>query len=507
MNFLKVFVLLVTLLVTFETRSEEPFLETSIEALQDLLESNETNSVELVKWYQSRIKKYDQKGPKLNSIQHLNRQALSQAKQLDMERENSGARSLLHGIPILVKDNYETVDAPTTAGSAILEGHWPKTDATQVKRLKQAGAIILAKTTMHEFAFGWTTRGSAFGVTRNPYNPKHHPGGSSGGTGAAVAANFAAAGMGSDTCGSIRVPSAHNNLVGLRGTQGLSSRAGIIPLSSSRDIGGPLARNTRDLAVMLDATVGYDPLDPQTVESFEKIPTSYLEELEVLDLKNIRIGILSAWYGNDRSNETTNGRISELLKKLESKGMTVVKLSSEDLNNLKSQAEAPDAYFVDNYDVIKDLNNYLARYPSIKARTFRDLTDDPRLEEGVAGLWKSYLDPRYQDKGIYLEQQEIAREMRRQILDIFNEYQLSALVYPTATEEAVRIDSQQTHYNCKLAAATGLPAISVPAGFGKDNLPVGIEFLAEPWAEQKLLNLAYTIEGLESFRRLPSETP
>ena len=198
MNFLKVFMLLVTLLVTFETRSEEPFLETSIEALQDLLESNETNSVELVKWYQSRIQKYDQKGPKLNSIQHLNKQALSQAKQLDMERESSGARSLLHGIPILVKDNYETVDAPTTAGSAILEGHWPKTDATQVKRLKQAGAIILAKTTMHEFAFGWTTRGSAFGVTRNPYNPKHHPGGSSGGTGAAVAANFGAAGMGSE---------------------------------------------------------------------------------------------------------------------------------------------------------------------------------------------------------------------------------------------------------------------------------------------------------------------
>ena len=145
MKFLKVFMLLVTLLFTFETRSEESFLETSIEALQDLLQSNETNSVELVKWYQSRIQKYDQKGPKLNSIQHLNKQALSQAKQLDMERESSGARSLLHGIPILVKDNYETVDAPTTAGSAILEGHWPKTDATQVKRLKQAAAIILAK--------------------------------------------------------------------------------------------------------------------------------------------------------------------------------------------------------------------------------------------------------------------------------------------------------------------------------------------------------------------------
>ncbi|HAE20058.1 MAG TPA: glutamyl-tRNA amidotransferase, partial [Verrucomicrobiales bacterium] len=215
MNFLKVFFLFITILMAFETKSQELFLETSIETLQDLLESNKTDSVELVEWYLSRTQKYDQQGPKLNSIQHFNRRALSQAKQLDMERKNKGARSLLHGIPILIKDNYETIDAPTTAGSAILEGHWPKKDATQVKRLKEAGAIILAKTTMHEFAFGWTTRGSAFGVTRNPYNPKHHPGGSSGGTGAAVAANFGAAGMGSDTCGSIRVPSAHNNLVGL----------------------------------------------------------------------------------------------------------------------------------------------------------------------------------------------------------------------------------------------------------------------------------------------------
>ena len=507
MNFLKVFFLFITILMAFETKSQELFLETSIETLQDLLESNKTDSVELVEWYLSRIQKYDQQGPKLNSIQHFNRRALSQAKQLDMERKNKGVRSLLHGIPILIKDNYETIDAPTTAGSAILEGHWPKKDATQVKRLKEAGAIILAKTTMHEFAFGWTTRGSAFGVTRNPYNPKHHPGGSSGGTGAAVAANFGAAGMGSDTCGSIRVPSAHNNLVGLRGTQGLSSRAGIVPLSSSRDIGGPLAKNTRDLALMLDATVGYDPLDPQTAESFGKIPKSYLEALEVLDLKNIRIGMLSAWYGNAKSNETTNQAISKLVGKLESRGLTIVKLASEDLDELKSQTEAPDAYFVDNYDVIKDLNDYLGRYPSIKPRTFRDLTDDPRLEQGVADLWKSYLDPRYQDRGIYLEQQETGRKIRRQILDLFNEYQLNALIYPTATEEAVRIESQQTHYNCKLAAATGLPAISVPAGFGKNKLPVGVEFLAEPWAEQKLLNLAYTIEEAFSFRRLPGGTP
>ena len=174
------------LVLSSKSMAQPNLLEASIEDLQDWLSSGEITSVELVGWYQQRIDAYDQQGPSLNAIQHHNNNVLAQAKALDDERTRSGSRSLLHGIPVLVKDNYETIDMPTTAGSSIIDGHWPQRDATQVARLKAAGAIILAKTTMHEFAYGWTTRGSAFGMTRNPYGPDRHPGGSSGGTGAAV---------------------------------------------------------------------------------------------------------------------------------------------------------------------------------------------------------------------------------------------------------------------------------------------------------------------------------
>src|SRR2546428_8084097 len=193
-----------------------------------------------------------------------NARALDQAGALDRERAAGKVRGLLHGIPIVVKDNYETVEMPTAAGSLALGSFQPDADAFQVTRLRDAGAVIIGKTNMHELASGITTISSVGGQTRNPYDLTRNPGGSSGGTGAGIAANFAAAGMGSDTCGSIRIPSANNNLVGLRGTPGLSSRRGIIPLSHTQDIGGPLARTVTDLSIMLDATVGPDEGDPTT---------------------------------------------------------------------------------------------------------------------------------------------------------------------------------------------------------------------------------------------------
>ena len=258
---------------------------------------------------------------------------------------------------------------------------------------------------------------------------------------------------------------------------------------------------------MLDASVGYDPLDTQTTESFGKIPESYLEALSPVDLKELRVGVLRGWFGDQKENKSTNQKIENILSSLEDRGASVVNLSSPALNKLKSKVEAPSAYFVDNYDLIKDLNAYLAQYPALNARAFADLADDPRLEPQVAQLWKSYLTPHFQDREIYLEQQESAKVIRQQLLALLNEHQIDVLVYPTATEEAVLVGGEQSHFNCKLSAATGLPAISVPAGFGNEGLPVAIEFLAEPWAEQKLLNLAYTIEQVSPTRRLPGHTP
>src|SRR5688572_29385468 len=239
-------------------------MEKSIEDLQRAMQAGEVTSRQLVDAYVARIEAYDKQGPALNAIVALNPRAREAADLLDAERASRGPRGPLHGIPLLVKDNYETVEMPTTVGSIALATFHPIRDAFQVQRLKAAGAVILGKTNMHEFAAGITTVGSHFGQTKNPYDLGRNPGGSSGGTGAAVAANFAAGGMGSDTCGSIRIPASLNNLFGLRGTMGLSSRDGIIPLAITQDIGGPLARSVTDLALMLDATVGFDPADAVT---------------------------------------------------------------------------------------------------------------------------------------------------------------------------------------------------------------------------------------------------
>jgi amidase len=278
-------------------QKEFEVLEKSILELQAAMENDGLTSRRLVEIYLRRIAAYDKQGPALNAIAALNPEALRAADALDAERRRTGPRSPLHGIPVLVKDNYETIEMPTSVGSIALATFHPKSDAFMVQRLKQAGAVILGKTNMHDLAMGITNVGSRFDRTRNPYELDRNPGGSSGGTGAAIAANFAAAGMGSDTCGSIRNPASHNNLFGLRGTQGLSSRTGIVPLSSTQDIGGPLARSITDLALMLDATVGVDPADSGTRINDPRKSTPYREALRPDALKGARLGIVRSLFG------------------------------------------------------------------------------------------------------------------------------------------------------------------------------------------------------------------
>ena len=298
-------------------------MEQSIETLQKAMSDKHVTSRQLVEMYLARIDAYDQRGPALNAIIAINPLARAAADALDAERAAKGPRGPLHGIPVLVKDNYETIEMPTTAGSIALATYHPQRDAFMVRRLKEAGAVILGKTTMHELAAGITTVGSGFGQTKNPYDLDRTPGGSSGGTGAAIAANFAVAGMGSDTCGSIRIPAGNNNLVGLRGTQGLSSRTGIVPLSSTQDIGGPLARSIPDLAIMLDATVGPDPADAQTRrpaldESDAPPRRSYRAGLSAGALKGARIGVVRGLFGTapeDQEVTTIVNRALDALKK------------------------------------------------------------------------------------------------------------------------------------------------------------------------------------------------
>src|SRR5215813_12884083 len=250
--------------------------ETTIAGIHHAIRSGKITCRGLVEAYLKRIEAYDQ-STRLNSIVIVNPQALAEADRLDEEFKRTGKLRPLHGIPVIVKDNYDTKDLQTTGGSLALKGSIPPDDAFQVRRIREAGAIVLAKSNMAEWAFSpMLTESSIAGVTRNPYDLERVPAGSSGGTAAAVAANFGAVGLGTDTGNSIRGPSSHNALVGIRSTMGLTSRQGIIPLYLRNDIGGPMARTVEDAVRVLDAIAGYDPADPITERSEGQRPASYL---------------------------------------------------------------------------------------------------------------------------------------------------------------------------------------------------------------------------------------
>ena len=477
-------------------------LEASIESIQQAMNSGSLTAVQLTQYYLDRIAAYDQKGPGLNSIRVLNDDVLKQAEALDDERNQQRARSMLHGIPILVKDNYETKGMPTTVGSVLFKGFAPDRDAHLVSKLKNAGALLLGKTNMQEFAYGITNVGSIHGFTRNPYDPTRNPGGSSGGTGAAVAANFAVTGLGSDTCGSIRIPAAQNNLVGLRGTQGLMSRQGIFPLSSTQDIGGPLTKSVRDLAIMLDQMIGYDAEDAQTSESFGH-NFQFLANLQLHE--KVRIGLLREWMEREEGDEVVARVIREALTAMSEKaGWEIVELESAEL---EASLDRPlEGYFVSAYDFKQDVNAYLRANPEMGFRDLEELLALGKHHPKVDLRTQKSMAMRSEDEATYYQEMAQRKVVRRALLRLLAENNLDALAYPSIRHVAALIGEDQMGTNCRLAACSGVPAISVPAGF-YGELPVGLELLAEPWADQKLLDLAYTVETRYPQRKIPGSTP
>ena len=477
-------------------------LEASIESIQQAMNSGSLTAVQLTQYYLDRIAAYDQQGPGLNSIRVLNDDVLKQAEALDDERNQQRARSMLHGIPILVKDNYETKGMPTTVGSVIFKGFAPDRDAHLVSKLKNAGALLLGKTNMQEFAYGITNVGSIHGFTRNPYDPTRNPGGSSGGTGAAIAANFAVTGLGSDTCGSIRIPAAQNNLVGLRGTQGLMSRRGIFPLSSTQDIGGPLTKSVRDLAIMLDQMIGYDAEDAQTAESFGH-NFQFLANLQLRE--KVSIGLLSDWMEREEGDEVVARVIREALTAMSEKaGWEIVELESAEL---EASLDRPlEGYFVSAYDFKHDVNAYLQANPEMGFRDLEELLALGKHHPKVDLRTQKSMAMRSEDEATYYQEMAQRKVVRRALLRLLAENNLDALAYPSIRHVAALIGEDQMGTNCRLAACSGVPAISVPAGF-YGELPVGLELLAEPWADQKLLDLAYTVETKYPQRKIPGSTP
>jgi Asp-tRNA(Asn)/Glu-tRNA(Gln) amidotransferase A subunit family amidase len=475
--------------------------EQSIVDLQAAQTAGRVTSKGLVESYLARIAAYDQAGPQLNAIVMLNPRAREDAEALDRERAARGPRGPLHGIPVLVKDNYDTADMPTTAGTLGLATLRPAADAFQVKRLRDAGAVILGKTTMHELAAGITTISSLTGQTRNPYDLARVPGGSSGGTGAAVGASFAAAGMGSDTCGSIRIPAANQNLVGLRATRGLSSRTGVVPLSSTQDVAGPLARTVTDLAIMLDATVGPDPADTVTADAAAHVPPSYRDALKDDGLKGARIGVLRSLFGSAPEDEEVGGIVRKALDGMKAQGAEVIDISVPGLDDLLRDSS------VINDEFKFDLADYLARKPNAPVKSLGEIIDRGLQHEALDQTFRLRNAPEKRETEHYRQAMVKRRALREAVLATLEEQRIEVLAYPTLRRKPTLIGEPQLGSSCQLSAATGLPAISMPAGFSADGVPIGVELLGPAFAEGPLLRLAYGWEQTTHPRVPPFSTP
>ena len=470
--------------------------EKTIPQLQDAMRSGEVTSRRLVELYRARIDAYDREGPRLNAMVALNDKALEQADALDRERAAGRVRGPLHGIPVVVKDNYETVEMPTAAGSLALGSFQTTTDAFQVTRLRDAGAVIIGKTNMHELASGITTISSIGGQTRNPYDLMRNPGGSSGGTGAAIGASFAAAGMGSDTCGSIRIPSSHNNLVGLRGTRGLASGRGIVPLSTTQDIGGPLARTLTDLAIMLDATVGSDPQAPITARSTGHIPRSYRDALQPGGLKGARIGVLKSLFGSAPEDNEVGDVVRKALDGMKEHGAELIDVSVPGLDDLLRDSG------VINLEFKFDLLDYLASRPTAPVRSLDEMLKRGLYDDSMERQLTTRNRTEKRDTDEYRRALIKRDALRNAVTSAMEEQRVVALAYPTMRRKPALVGEAQPGTNCSLSANSGLPALSANAGMTDDGLPIGVELLGREWSESDLLKAMYDWE-----QRAPRVTP
>lgn len=477
--------------------------EKSISDLQADMVAGKTSAAELVRFYLNRIDAYDQAGPRVNAVLFLNPNAVAEARALDAERKRKRLRGPLHGIPVLLKDNFDTRDMPTTGGSLALSSVVPKEDAFQVRKLRQAGAVILGKANLHELALGLTTVSSLGGQTLDPYDLTRAPGGSSGGSGVAASANFAAFSMGTDTSGSIRIPSAHNAIVGLRPSAGLSSRTGIIPFGHTQDTGGPMARTVADIAVVLDATVGYDPADPVTASSNGKIPQSYRSSLNPDVLKGARIGVLTEFFGSAPEDEEVGAIIRTAIEDMKKQGATATDVAVPNLGSLLTASNLL------TQELKVYLGNYLRSSPGAAVRSVEELLASGLHAAQLQGFLEAAnaIPDDYLNRDDYRNRLAARDSLGQALLKVMDDNRLDVIVYPTARRIAPIVGGNQIGSNAALSAQTGFPAISVPAGFTAGGFPVGVEMLARRFAEPTLIGLAYSYEQATKHRRPPVSTP
>lgn len=457
--------------------------------------------------YLASIEARDKRGPALNAIVVTNRRAIEVADSLDRVRAAGGAMAPLHCIPVIVKDNFETIDLPTTGGSLALEGWQPPQDATMVRLVRDAGAIILAKSNLAEWAFSpYETVSSILpGYSKNPYALDRVTAGSSGGTAAAVAANLGAVGLGSDTGNSIRGPSAHQALVGIRSTMGLTSRAGVIPLNSSADIAGPMARTVADAVAVFDVIARSDPADPVTQNADRRRPTDYSSFLIRGSLKGARIGILRQAYERATLDPEVAAVFDRAVSDLRAQGAVIINDARVDsLQAIQRRQQGGCNRFK------FDLERYFAeRAPNAPVRTLDEIVRSrrfhPSVELRLRDAGEATVPP---EQSAGCASREAVREaLRGAVEQLMDSLSLDALVYPTWSNPPRLIGDLNTPHgdNSQLfSPSTGFPAITVPMGYTRENtLPAGITFFGRAWSEGRLIGLAFDYEQSTMHRRAP----
>ncbi|NYF10161.1 Asp-tRNA(Asn)/Glu-tRNA(Gln) amidotransferase A subunit family amidase [Leifsonia sp. AK011] len=498
-------------------------VEASVIDMQAAMNAGVTTSVELTQAYFDRIAAYDKNvidqgagGRQLNSIMTTSSVALAAAAAADAERAESGMTSTLLGIPVALKDNYNTLDMPTTAGCDCWVDNQTDTDAYMVEGLREAGAVILAKATLDEWAYGFSSAysvGNVAGIpVANPYNTTKTAGGSSGGTGAAIAANLAGVGFGTDTGGSIRVPSSYNQLVGIRPSVGLASRDGIVPLALSQDTGGPITRSVTDAAIALDAVTGIDENDPVTAAQAGLVPDSYTEFLDADSLYGARIGYVQSMIG---SNATTVRLWNEAKARMEAMGATVVPITAPSgFPNVLNEGSGSKNEFK------HDLNIYIAEHlaPEVTLRSLTSIIESGRLITGRIGTYverDGITEQTYQNwagpTGTHTTQLAAGRVLVTGMLNDpdgnpATDDALDAIVYPSGNPYS----TQST--NLRLSPNTGLPSVTVPMGQATaedgSTMNVGggvnLEFLGRMFDEGTLLGLTYAFEQETQARTSPT---
>jgi amidase len=476
-------------------------IETTIGDIHEALRSGDLKCRELVEIYLERIEKYD-KSSRLNAIVVVNQNALKTAEELDEEFQKTGKLRPLHGIPVIVKDNYDTYDMQTTGGSMALKGFIPPDDAYQVRKLREAGAIMLLKSNMAEWAFSpYHTLSSTAGVTANPYDLNRVPAGSSGGTAAAVAANFGAVGLGTDTGNSIRGPSSHCSLVGIRSTMGLTSRDGIIPLYLRNDIGGPMCRTVEDAVRVLEVIAGYDPNDPITERSRGKIPENYTQFLDKEGLKGAHIGVFRLYTDRPSTDPEVLALFEQAIEDIELAGAEIVDpFVIPDFGNLTK------GIWCDMFRY--DLNNYLASLGD-------DAPIQNLLEVYNKGLFATpnkmrifrALEVPIQDepacKDIYTEPKNVV--FQEAVLKAMADQNVDYIIYPTWSNPPRKLadfKSPAGDNSQLIPPHTGMPGFTVPMGFTYQNLPAGLQIVGRHFDEPGLIRVSYAYEQA-TLRRFP----